>query len=545
MMHSLKSRITVLAILVIVISVAVVSTLSVVFIRNTERGESNQLLLLMCETGSRNLDYYFTSVENSVRRVSTFAEQDIEGLGEEQLQRHMARMKPYFEEIAHKTNGVLTFYYRIDPEISKTVKGFWFIKLNDDDYYEHEVTDITLYDTADTTKLVWFTVPKFEGKAIWLSPYITDNLGANVISYNVPIYYRGQFVGVIGIEIDYSTMAEQVGAIRLFQNGYAFLNDGEGNLIYHPRIDVAAMTEENQPEIPEGIISDSTFITYTFEGKEKEAAWLKLSNGMRLNVCVPIDETDGEWELLIREILIASGAVILVLGFLTLLYVRRMVKPLQELTEAARQVDSGNYNIQLDYNRDDEVGRLTQTFKRLISHMKENITDLKKRANVDALTSVRNKGAYAAYIEELQGKLESLNGKMPFAIAVFDCDDLKTINDRYGHDKGDIYLKTSSRLICKVFQHSPVFRTGGDEFAAVLQNDDYRNREELRARFTENAASICRAAANEWEQVHVSMGMAEYDPDTDRSVIETMRRADRNMYADKHRRKEARTNQQK
>lgn len=544
-MHSLKSRITVLAILVIVISVAVVSTLSVVFIRNTERGESNQLLLLMCETGSRNLDYYFTSVENSVRRVSTFAEQDIEGLGEEQLQRHMARMKPYFEEIAHKTNGVLTFYYRIDPEISKTVKGFWFIKLNDDDYYEHEVTDITLYDTADTTKLVWFTVPKFEGKAIWLSPYITDNLGANVISYNVPIYYRGQFVGVIGIEIDYSTMAEQVGAIRLFQNGYAFLNDGEGNLIYHPRIDVAAMTEENQPEIPEGIISDSTFITYTFEGKEKEAAWLKLSNGMRLNVCVPIDETDGEWELLIREILIASGAVILVLGFLTLLYVRRMVKPLQELTEAARQVDSGNYNIQLDYNRDDEVGRLTQTFKRLISHMKENITDLKKRANVDALTSVRNKGAYAAYIEELQGKLESLNGKMPFAIAVFDCDDLKTINDRYGHDKGDIYLKTSSRLICKVFQHSPVFRTGGDEFAAVLQNDDYRNREELRARFTENAASICRAAANEWEQVHVSMGMAEYDPDTDRSVIETMRRADRNMYADKHRRKEARTNQQK
>ena len=544
-MHSLKSRITVLAILVIVISVAVVSALSVVFIRNTERGESNQLLLLMCETGSRNLDYYFTSVENSVRRVSTFAEQDIEGLGEEQLQRHMARMKPYFEEIAHKTNGVLTFYYRIDPEISKTVKGFWFIKLNDDDYYEHEVTDITLYDTADTTKLVWFTVPKFEGKAIWLSPYITDNLGANVISYNVPIYYRGQFVGVIGIEIDYSTMAEQVGAIRLFQNGYAFLNDGEGNLIYHPRIDVAAMTEENQPEIPEGIISDSTFITYTFEGKEKEAAWLKLSNGMRLNVCVPIDETDGEWELLIREILIASGAVILVLGFLTLLYVRRMVKPLQELTEAARQVDSGNYNIQLDYNRDDEVGRLTQTFKRLISHMKENITDLKKRANVDALTSVRNKGAYAAYIEELQGKLESLNGKMPFAIAVFDCDDLKTINDRYGHDKGDIYLKTSSRLICKVFQHSPVFRTGGDEFAAVLQNDDYRNREELRARFTENAASICRAAANEWEQVHVSMGMAEYDPDTDRSVIETMRRADRNMYADKHRRKEARTNQQK
>ena len=75
---------------------------------------------------------------------------------------------------------------------------------------------------------MWFTIPKYQGEPVWLPPYITDNLEKRVISYNVPISFRGWFVGVIGIEVDYSTMAEQVDSIRLYNNGYAFLGDAEG-----------------------------------------------------------------------------------------------------------------------------------------------------------------------------------------------------------------------------------------------------------------------------------------------------------------------------
>ena len=52
----------------------------------------------------------------------------------------------------------------------------------------------------------------------------------------------GVTVGVIGIELDYSAMAEEVNNITLYQSGYAFLNDAEGNLIYHPHMDAAALT---------------------------------------------------------------------------------------------------------------------------------------------------------------------------------------------------------------------------------------------------------------------------------------------------------------
>jgi diguanylate cyclase (GGDEF)-like protein len=164
------------------------------------------------------------------------------------------------------------------------------------------------------------------------------------------------------------------------------------------------------------------------------------------------------------------------------------------------------------------------------------VDDLNRRVFVDALTSVRNKGAFDEYIQQMQDKLDA-GEAMEFAIGVFDCDDLKSVNDLYGHDKGDVYLKSASRVICRVFQHSPVFRIGGDEFAVVLRNDDFRYREELLASFEKATARASAEAENRWEQVHVAIGIAVYDPIQDHSVIDTMRRADKAMYVNKRKRK--------
>ena len=526
----MRTKVVLLTVWISVIAVFVVTLLSVLFIRNTERRESDHLLLLMCETGEKNLDYYFTSVEKSVKKVSSYAEKDLEGLETEQLLRHTEHVSEYFDVIANRTNGVLTYYYRIDPAVSDTVKGFWYTNLDGNGFVKHEVTDITQYDTEDTSKLVWFTVPKHTGGAIWLPPYITDNLDKRVISYNVPILYRGQFIGVIGIEIDYSVMKEQVESIGLYNNGYAFLTDANGRLIFHPRIDIAELSEEEKPALPDGLLSESTFTYYTYNDVRKEAVWLRLSNGMRLYVSVPENETEGDWQQLIRDVLIAAAAVIALTVLLAWIFAGRIIKPLKQLTEAAKEADRGNYDFTLDYHSKDEVGTLTNSFKRMADHMKEHISDLNRRVNVDALTSVRNKGAFTTFIEDMQAKLDEDPGKGEFAIGVFDCDDLKTVNDLYGHDKGDAYLKTASRLICKVFQHSPVFRIGGDEFAVVLRNDDFSNREALTALIEKNMAESSAATENRWEQVHVSMGIVKYDPQQDHSIMDTVRRADKAMY---------------
>ncbi|MBR3334210.1 MAG: diguanylate cyclase [Clostridia bacterium] len=542
-MRSLRSKITLLTVCITVAAVLVVTLLSVYVIRDPENERSDQLLLLLCETGERNLDYYFNSVEKSVKKIASYTEKDLDGLDDEKLEKHTDRIRAYFDEVANKTNGVYTYYYRIDPEVSGTVKGFWYTNPDGTDFTEHEVTDISQYDTEDTSELVWFTVPKTTGSATWLPPYFTEGLETEVISYNVPIYWRGTFVGVVGIEIDYSDMAELVESIHLYKSGYAFLTDKDGQLIFHPRINLAALEEEEIPTMPDGLLSESTFTQYRYEGKQKEAVWLRLSNGMRLYVSVPAEETEGNWKELVMYVFIAVGAVLLLSIILTRFFTGKITRPLKQLTAAAIQADQGNYDFALDYTGRDEVGTLTKTFKRMAGNMKENITDLNRRANVDALTSVRNKGAFTDFIEDMQEKMKEAPEGTAYAIGVFDCDDLKTVNDKYGHDKGDLYLRSASQLICKVFQHSPVFRIGGDEFAVVLRDEDLANKRKLITKFETAMEEINAAAGNLWEEVHIAMGIAVYDPQQDHSVMDTVRRADKVMYTNKRIRKNMRNNE--
>lgn len=536
-MHSIRTKITLFTVAAIILALSIATTIGVVSIRNLGRNDADQMIHLACTTGAMNLESYFVSVESSVETVSTLVNDSFHDMKLEELGEQVERSRNLFGRVAHNTPGVLTYYFRIDPEISDTVKGYWYVNLDGAGFREHEVTDINLYDTTDTSALVWFTVPKTTGQSVWLPPYFTENLDVRVVSYNVPVYWDKRFVGVIGIEIDYQTLAQEVEKIKIFDTGYAFLLDADSNVVYHPQMDSKRLDLETGVIAHADRFIGSNHIQYKYEGVEKEAVWIPLSNGMRLYVAAPEAEIDSSWHRLIRNIVSASLLVLLVISYMMMRYAGHLTKPLQDLTQAALEADKGNFNFKLDYNRDDEVGILTHTFRQLAAHTKEHINSLNRQVFVDALTSVRNKGGYADYIQKLQDRMDDPNDELSFAIGVFDCDDLKRINDTYGHEKGDLYLKTASRLICRIFQHSPVFRIGGDEFAVVLLNEDYKNRDALIEQFWQERAKICEAAKNEWDKVNVTMGLAVYDPGTDPAVIDVARRADQRMYENKRRRK--------
>ena len=92
------------------------------------------------------------------------------------------------------------------------------------------------------------------------------------------------------------------------------------------------------------MVSDSTFLRYRYEGEDKVAAWLPLANGMRLNVTVPISETEGDWKELVMNILIVSVEVLIVAGLFMMLFTRRITKPLEQLTKAAEQMEKGDFS---------------------------------------------------------------------------------------------------------------------------------------------------------------------------------------------------------
>ena len=148
-------------------------------------------------------------------------------------------------------------------------------------------------------------------------------------------------------------------------------------------------------------------------------------------------------------------------------------------------------------------------------------------ASRDALTGVKNKHAYVQTEIELDGLIEQ-DASPDFAIVVHDINGLKHINDTLGHRSGDLYIRKACNIICEAFQHSPVYRIGGDEFAVVLRGNDYEHREELMANLRETVRRQAEA-----HQVTVSSGISEFIRGTDLRVQDVFERADDAMYRDK------------
>ena len=543
-MKSIQSKTILLNVIGITAAITIATVIGSVTIANFGHENVEKNLSLLCESGKNNLNNYFKSVEQSTNFVSDIISDDLSSIPDADLNTefasHVEDMKYTFKVAAEKTAGVYTFYYRIDPSISDVTgeKGFWFTNLDGTGFKEHEVTDLS----DESKECRWFYITKQEGKPTWLSPYMTDNLDEYVISYNYPIYRKNSFVGVAGIEISYVTLGTQIKDLKVLESGYAFIVENKGgSIIYHPKIDLNGTKEEERPHVPQSFYNQlkagKNHVIYSYKGVEKHAYIEGLSNDMSIVVAVPLTEINKTWLNLILEIVIV-GIVLIGLSVLaTILYSRKIIKPLRDLTKAAEEINNGNYNVKLVAKTDDEIGTLTTTVNKLINHLGEYIEDLNSLAYADSLTNVKNKGAFNKALEELQKRIDDPNDYPEFAIAILDCDNLKGINDAYGHDKGDVYLRNSCHLITRVFANSIVYRVGGDEFAVILEGKDYKNREKLASNFLSKSAEICSFAKEPWEKIRVSVGLAAYEPGVDQNSAEVVIHADHLMYSNKRARK--------
>ena len=164
--------------------------------------------------------------------------------------------------------------------------------------------------------------------------------------------------------------------------------------------------------------------------------------------------------------------------------------------------------------------------KRELEYIKE-LGYTRETMNKDPLTGVKSKHAYSELRNVINQRIKE-NDMNPFSIVVCDVNNLKTINDKLGHKAGDRYICSASSIICKTFKHSPVYRVGGDEFVVFLEGDDYINRGELLSSLKEQSVNN-----SDTDQPVIASGLADYNPESDHTIIQVFERADSQMYANK------------
>lgn len=155
----------------------------------------------------------------------------------------------------------------------------------------------------------------------------------------------------------------------------------------------------------------------------------------------------------------------------------------------------------------------------------------------DELTKIYNRRGFLALAEQ-QVKVAHRT-KKEMALFYADLDDLKRINDTFGHEEGDAALIQAASVLREAFRDSDIIaRLGGDEFV-VLAIDIAEGRVAALTRRLREMAQARNARPGAAYPVSFSLGVARYDPERPCTVQELLAQADRKMYLDKTARKKA------
>lgn len=552
-MHSIRLKITAMTIFAALTSILVMGSIGFLTLSRESDQASVEKMNLIGENLRQTLNAYFGSLQQSVEMGIHIAADSMETMDaglflhsadasrkeylDATLARHCEDVEHALRSIAGNTSGVEAFYYCINSELGSGEKGFFWTREDGESFVRQEARDAAILNMNDTEHTVWYYAPIRAGTAMWTGPYTDAYQGVPVLSYSAPIYSQGFLVGVLGMDILMDTITQQIDAMRVYDTGYVYLMEPDGSILYHPTLMSGYSQHDFDSNFDDSLFQRSSsgdqLIRYTINGEQRQLAFTTLANRLKVGVSVPVSEISASRRRMSIMILGVSAVLLAVFSLLALFLTRAVIRPLKNLVDASVRLMDGDYEAVLDYDGKDEIGILTQTFRHMRDYLKLYIQDLNSRVYYDAMTGVRNKGAYDISLGKLNGRIRA-GEDIAFAMVSFDCNELKHINDMYGHSQGDIYLKTACHLICQVFKHSPVFRMGGDEFAVILQGDDYREREDLIARFDREALDTAQRT-EPWTVVSAARGMAVYEKGRDTDAGQVMARADQAMYEDKRR----------
>ena len=509
-MNTIRKWYTILVLLAILLSVVVIGALGIYTIWGKTNQDVVTIMNLTTESKAAAMDYTLLKIKDPVDTVAAYVGARVV-TGDNELDEAVIKGKlkeevqELFESSVESMEGVVGYYIRFAKPYDSMVKGFAFRKKQTGAVFYPAGKSYGQSDLNQTNgELDWYDLAKNNKKPVWIPIRKCTYLSGYIFSYAVPIYFNKELVGVACVDVDFDVLAKPVREVSLFGKGYAYLTDDRGTVYYHPLIGYGTLLTEDEEDVPEvdnalgDLSSHGELITYTYKGQKKKMAFKSLINDMRLVVTANEEDVLRETNALIRNIVLSAAGIMLLFMYLALMMEKRTMHP------ALDKMDS--------------------------------------LAHLDGLTGVRNKTSFLETQAYLNQKIHE--GNAVFGLVMFDANNLKMINDRYGHKRGDSYLLGVVEMIQDCFPGCQVYRIGGDEFVVVLEGTDSLLTAARRLLYTYTWQEQRKKDKKEpWEIPSVAGAYVGFDPKEHHSFEDVLAVADALMYQKKQQMKKEQNKQ--
>ncbi len=417
--------------------------------------------------------------------------------------------------------------------------------------------------TDDESSSQWFQEARQSGNAIHTAFLVNPDNGEPVLVASKPLTSDAEdnengpnmqkLHGYLVLTIDLGFLDSLSHNMSAGKSGDLFFTDANGTILFHPdktrkgqQIDHALFARITN-------ISDrKTLLDAPYRDAPGHYQAIRLDDWLHAVAAYEQSEFSDKRSNLGQSVtMIAGVAILLTIAFLFAVLKSLLIRPIQKLSSAAREMGRGQLLVPINVDTRDEIGDLANTFREMGENLNHYHEQVHYVAYHDSLTGLPNRLMFKDYLR--RATAEARRNNQELSVLFLDLDNFKRINDTLGHIAGDKLLEAFAVRLqaclreTDVISHSPLndsesvmARLAGDEFIIMLpRTTGPANAQKVSRRVLE---LMSEPFVINKQELHISssIGIALFPDDGD-NVDDLMKNADIAMY---HAKKSGRNNYQ-
>ncbi len=354
-MKTIRMKIISVIMLCSLLTAAIIGVLALANSTNMEGDNAKQKMKLWAQMESAELNDRITKIEQSVNTLSDILMEQFDSKAffkdKKYADDYTERITKIIDVFGERTDSTITAYIRYNPQYSNPTSGYFITRSSVEAEFETvPPTDFSMYDEDDAEHVGWYYIPVKAGEAIWMAPYLNANINVYMISYVIPLFAEdGTSIGIVGMDIDFSQLTEQVDALENFETGYAFLTDESGTVVHSKSLDIGTdiSTLDDTLSGVAQMLSDEQQqgenLSYTYQERNKQLVYYNLKNGMKLVLVVPDKEIYAGANRLVVIVLTTIAIALVFSGIVGIIIGSNISRPIKQLTAVIGQTAKLNF----------------------------------------------------------------------------------------------------------------------------------------------------------------------------------------------------------